>query len=323
MGKVVLSGAINWDYNLFVERFPEPGEEVPVLRFEQVPGGKGANASVSASFFLEPGSTSFIGALGDDDVGKKQVALLEESGVNPNGVKIVSGVPSGQAYITIENGGQNTISTVFGANTEIKPEDMVESPRRQLITEADCVGVVDPPIPALNMLVSLAGQGNARVAWDIASHSQRPIDELSKALESTDYLIMNEVEAKLTGGSHDPALVRQRLAEYNPDISVIVKLGANGCHYSSPEQGLFVPGIPLEAFGLKVVNTTGAGDAFMGGFVAAIAEGGDIVDALAQGNAAGADKVTMAHTRLTGDIDELRKLVFELMAATRERVEII
>jgi len=320
---VVVSGAINWDYNLFVERFPEPGEEVPVLRFEQVPGGKGANASVSAAFFSGDGTVSFLGALGDDDIGDRQIALLKESGVDTSAVKRVAGIPSGQAYITIENGGQNTISTVFGANAELQPEDMVESPCRQLITNADCVAVVDPPLPALNMIVSLVKPGNTKVVWDLASLSQRPIDELAEALAGVDFLVMNEVEAKLLAGSQDPALVRKRAAEFNPDISVVVKLGPRGCRYYSSHQGMFIPGIPLEAFGLDVVNTTGAGDAFMGGFVAELAESGDIAAALAQGSAAGAAKVTMAQTRFTGNQDELCRLVEELSAATMERMEII
>ena len=320
MEKMVVSGAINWDYNLFVERFPEPGEEVPVVRFEQVPGGKGANASVSAAFFLGRGKVAFLGALGDDEVGDRQIGVLEDAGVVTSGVKRAPGVPSGQAYITIEASGQNTITTVFGANLKLSPEDLAEQPRRRLITTADCVAVTDPPLPTVTRLASLAKDGKAKVVWDLATHSQRPIDELAETLSHVDYLVMNEVEAKLLAGSQDPKQVRECAARYNPEISVVVKLGAKGSRYASAEDGLFVPGIPLDEFGLRVANTTGSGDAFMGGFASALAAGKDVTGALVQGSAAGAAKATLTQTRLTGDRDRLDTLVADLGKAIAERM---
>ncbi|RLG04408.1 MAG: ribokinase, partial [Thaumarchaeota archaeon] len=102
MVELICCGAINWDINLFVERLPRAGEEVRVRVIERVSGGTAANVSVAAARILGPGRVAFIGALGGDEIGARQLRILEDEGVDHSGVLIVEGVESGQAYITID-----------------------------------------------------------------------------------------------------------------------------------------------------------------------------------------------------------------------------
>jgi len=116
MVELVCCGAINWDINLFTERLPRTGEEVPVHEIQRVSGGTAANVSVAAARILGPGRVAFIGALGEDDIATEQLSILKGEGVDSSGVLRIPEFESGQAYITIDSRGANEIHTYFGAN---------------------------------------------------------------------------------------------------------------------------------------------------------------------------------------------------------------
>ena len=124
MPKISVLGAINWDINLFVERFPRIGEEVPVERIMRVPGGKGANVAVAAARLLGRGQVALIGCLGRDDIAERQIKILIDEGVDVSGIKFTGDAESGQAYILIDDEGRNIINTLFGTNLELNPEDL-------------------------------------------------------------------------------------------------------------------------------------------------------------------------------------------------------
>ena len=110
---LAITGALNWDINLFVKRLPLSGQEVVVEKIERVPGGKGGNVSVAASRILGPGHVALLACVGRDDVGKKQIAILKLEGVDTSAVQSLDRFESGQAYITVDEKGSNVIETHF------------------------------------------------------------------------------------------------------------------------------------------------------------------------------------------------------------------
>jgi ribokinase len=116
---VAVCGAINWDINLYVRRFGNPGEEVPVNRIERVPGGKGANVAVAVAKILGKGKCAMLGGVGNDDIGDKHIKIFDHDGVDSKWLIRFKEVESGQAYILIDGKGENQINTYFGANMEI------------------------------------------------------------------------------------------------------------------------------------------------------------------------------------------------------------
>ena len=109
MVSVITCGAINSDIKLFVKRFPKTGEEVPIKQIGRVPGGKAANVAVAAARVSDPHAVAIFGGVGNDEIGKEQIDLLKKEGVVTDGIKIVNNIESGQAYIVIDEGGQNMI----------------------------------------------------------------------------------------------------------------------------------------------------------------------------------------------------------------------
>lgn len=113
--ELLVTGALNWDIKLFVGHLPKSGGEVVVDRIERVPGGKGGNVSVAAARILGPRCVALMACLGKDEVGRKQVSILKEEGVDTTAVQVLDRVESGQAYITVDEKGKNVIQTHFGS----------------------------------------------------------------------------------------------------------------------------------------------------------------------------------------------------------------
>jgi len=154
--KICVAGAINWDINLFVERFPEIGEEVPVKKITRVPGGKAANVAVASARILGSGQTALIGCLGKDSIAEQQIKILKNEGVVVSGIKFSETMESGQAYIIIDKDGRNVINTLFGANLELSPEDLHSPEILHLLLESSIVTLIDPPLKTIESAVSLA-----------------------------------------------------------------------------------------------------------------------------------------------------------------------
>jgi len=307
MVKIVVAGAINWDINLFVKRFPEVGEEVAVERITRVPGGKAANVAVAVARVLGSGGAALIGCLGRDSIAGNQIAILKGEGVDVSGIRFVKEAESGQAYIIIDERGRNVINTLFGANLRLSPEDLLDPERARLIQESTIVTVIDPPLETIGSIVSTAKKGGKTVVWDSGVRSTLGLSRLKEVLRNVDYLVINRIEVKNLAGERDPLEARKRLAEANPEIRLVAKLGEDGCSMVGPHGAVEVPGINLEGLGMHVVNTVGCGDAFLGVFVASKAEGLKDEEALERANLAGALKATRPETRGSPKRQELEK----------------
>jgi ribokinase len=297
MVKICVVGAINWDVNLFVERFPEIGEEVPVEKITRVPGGKAANVAVASARILGSRQVAIIGCLGRDAIADQQISVLKNEGVVVSGIKKVEDAESGQAYIIIDKNGKNIINTMFGANLKLAPEDFQDKTISHLLMESSIVTIIDPPLETIEAASTLAKKKGKIVAWDAGVRSVLGVKKLNEALKNLDYLAVNQVEVKNLTGEQAPLKAWERLSSINNQLRLIVKLGERGCSLVSSEQVVTVPRIDLEKLGLKVVNTVGCGDAFLGVFVASKSQGLDDKECLERANLAGALKATKSETR--------------------------
>jgi len=316
MVRISVLGAINWDINLFVERLPRVGEEVPVKKITRVPGGKGGNVAVAAARLLGPGEVALIGCLGNDSIAERQIRILREEGVNISGIKLSDEAESGQAYILIDEKGNNFISTLFGANLHLLPEDVEKPGIYDLLMEAEIITLIDPVIETLEAAASLARMHGKTIMWDAGVRSRMGAKRLRSILENVDYLLVNEVEVKNLTGETNPFRAWQILHKINQNIKLIVKLGERGCSMVGPEIIVSVPSVNLEKIGLKVVNTVGCGDAFLGAFAASKAEGLDDVESLERANLAGALKATKPETRGSPNREEMERYL-KYMAKAR------
>ncbi len=297
MVRVITCGAINSDIKLFVKRFPKAGEEVPIQEIGRVPGGKAANVAVAAARVSDPNTVAIFGGVGNDEIGKEQINILKEEAVVTDGIKIVNGVESGQAYIVIDEVGQNVIHTYFGANNKIEPQDITLPERIHLIKEAQIIAISDPPLETAEMLAKLGSEYDVKVLWDPGTKVLKGLSVLSKCLRFVNYLLLNEVEAETLSGLKDLNETTALISKINQEIKIIFKQGKNGCTYTHNREIFKIPGIDLQKMSLNVVSTVGCGDAFFGVLSAFLSMGLSEKDALLYANAAGALNATRSETR--------------------------
>jgi len=307
MVKTCVAGAVNWDINLFVERFPQIGEEVPVDRITRVPGGKAANVAVASARILGPGQAALIGSLGKDSIAEQQIRILEGEGVVVSGIRFAEDAESGQAYIVIDKEGRNVINTHFGANLRLLPKDLSSPEVQRILTESSMVTLIDPPLETIESAAQLGKRLGKTIMWDAGVRSMLGMDKLGTVLKNIDYLVVNQVEVKNLTGLQDPPEACAKLRSANDCLRLIVKLGERGCLLVGPSETVEVSGVNLKELGMRVVNTVGCGDAFLGVFVAYKALGLGDVEALKRANIAGALKATKPETRGSPTRDELEK----------------
>jgi ribokinase len=307
MVATVVVGAINWDITMFVDRFPRRGEEVVVNRLTNAPGGKGGNAAIASARLLGLNRTAIIGALGNDWVATEHTRIFKDEGVDVSGLKYSESIHSGQAYIIVDRTGENQIHTYFGANATILPEDFENETRRKLIENAKLICIMDPPFETSLKLAKEAKRLGAVVAWDPGVKSRMGFDATSTLLPYADYFLANESEVRFLAGAKTRDSAARKLRGVNPKLRVVMKLGAKGAIMYSREGRIVSPGLHTKAAGLKVVNTVGCGDAFIGAFGAALTEGCSDVEALRWANCAAGLKAARAETRGSPDRATLLK----------------
>ncbi|TRO54876.1 carbohydrate kinase family protein [Candidatus Bathyarchaeota archaeon] len=311
MVDLICCGAINWDINLFMDRLPRTGEEVPVNTIQRVSGGTAANVSVASARILGPGRVAFIGALGEDAIAEEQINILEEEGVDPSGILLIPNEESGQAYISISKEGANEIHTYFGANLRITGDHMMDRERLSMIVEAKVCVIMDPPIETARKLAELCRKNGVKVIWDPGVYAEEGLEALLPTLVNVDYFILNHIEYENLLGTSDPKKVTEELTHHVKDIKAIIKHGAEGCILCEDDGATIIQmeAVPLLELGLKVVNTVGCGDAFIGGFASALVEGKDHIEALREASAAGSYKATRIETRGGPTREQLQKLI--------------
>ncbi len=295
--ELAITGALNWDINLFVKRLPLSGQEVIVEKIDRVPGGKGGNVSVAASRLLGPEHVALIACVGRDDVGKKQISILKLEGIETSAVQLLDRLESGQAYITIDEKGSNVIETHFGANAGLKREHLMLPAVQSILASSRMLVVIDPPRHVAGKLLAEGRRLGRSVMWHPGVLTRFGLSEFMDDMEDLDYLVLNEHEASLFAGVKGLDNSLAKLAKVAPKARILVTLGSRGAAMYSAGKLSKVRSISLEKLGHKVVNTTGSGDAFVGAFSAYKVLGSDDMTAFRYANMAGALKACHPETR--------------------------
>lgn len=282
---IVIIGSVNMDLVLRVPRMPLPGETLAGDKFMTIPGGKGANQAVACARLAAPGSSvAMVACVGDDAFGGQMRQSITACGIDDRYIDEVAGEATGIASIMVDANAQNSIVIAAGANGRLDVERIERA--RPLIEQASIVLLqLEVPMDTVIHSIELAHALGKTVVLNPA-----PAQALPRALlQKIDYLILNEIEAAMLAEqqSEDIPLLAQKLHDLGAR-NVVVTLGEKGVY------GSFADGQQrhLPARKVQAVDTTAAGDTFIGGFIGAIAQGRDQFDAIAYAQAAAALSVT-------------------------------
>lgn len=263
--RVVVFGSLNMDLVVRVPRMPGPGETLAGYNFLSNPGGKGANQAVACR--RQGALVEMVGQVGDDSFGAQLRAAMEVEGVESQGVAAVAGQTTGVAVIMVDDHAQNCIAVVPGANSLVGEHD-AEALRPRLGDAAMLLLQLEVPMPAVVRAAVVARQVGCRVLLNPA-----PAQALPEVLwPLIDILVVNETEAAMLAGV--PSVARENASEvaallmHRGPREVIITLGENGvvCAAAGSVQG-------YDAMQVHPMDTTAAGDTFIGALAAMLVEG--------------------------------------------------
>ncbi|PWB35649.1 ribokinase [Pseudomonas sp. SDI] len=282
---VVVVGSLNMDLVTRAQRLPQAGETLAGESFFTVPGGKGANQAVAAARL--GAQVAMIGCVGADAYGQQLRQALLDEGIDCQAVDSASGVSSGVALIVVDASSQNAIVIVAGGNGQLTPASVQ---RFDALLQQAQVIVCQLEVPTDTVAYTLA-RGRALGKTVILNPAPATGPLPAEWYAAIDYLIPNESEAAALTGLPVNDLQTAKVAATRllglGVGKVIVTLGAQGA--------VFAAGKGFEHFPAPVVqplDTTAAGDTFVGGFAAALARGEDLRAAIAFGQRAAAISVT-------------------------------
>lgn len=272
------------DLVLQVPRIPVAGETLSAREFHTFPGGKGANQSAAISRLGV--SVAMVGRVGRDAYGKELIQNLVQQGVDTREILEDSEAQTGLAFILVEDSGENRIMLISGANARLVPGD-VDRAARHIRSARLLVCQLETLQSTVQHVIERAAEWGIPVLLNPAPAYPLP-DAL---LQKITYLILNETEAQIVSGYSTQDLISIESAGVHllrrGVETVVITLGSQGALAISHDGNLHVPG-----FRVKPVDTTSAGDAFIGGFVAGTIWGWPLKERVKYANACGAITVT-------------------------------
>ena len=263
--RIAVVGSANVDLTTFTDQFPKPGETIFGQKFDLGFGGKGANQAVAAR--LCGADVFMVARVGSDLFGPATIENFKKLGIDATHVRQVPGLSSGVAPIFVDPHGQNRILVVKGANDALKPADVDAA--AGILEAADCIVLqFEIPLESVYYTIAFARKHGKRCILNPAPG--QPVD--MAALTGLDYFVPNESEAETITGMpvrnlEDAKKCAEKLVA-GGIRRVIITLGANGSLLASREAQEHLPAFPM-----KSVDSTGAGDAFIGSFAVFLAEG--------------------------------------------------
>ena len=273
MTHIAVLGSTNMDLVAYVAKAPQRGETVTGREFRTIPGGKGANQAIAAAH--AGADVTIISAVGNDTYGTQLRATFEHSGVDTDHLRTVEG-PSGTAHIVVDDEGGNAIVVIPAANGTV---DHLAPGDEATIATADAL-LLQLEIPLTGVI---AGAEAARRHGIRTILTPAPAQRLpAELLAATDLLVPNEHEATALTGLTNPREAAAALLDQAPEV--IITLGAAGSLYAARGAEPFTVPTPR----VTAVDSTGAGDTFVGALAVALAEGRPMRDALAWAAAAAA-----------------------------------
>jgi len=274
--RIAVVGSANIDLTTFAERFPKPGETIFGQGFNLGFGGKGANQAVAAR--LCGAEVFMVARVGSDLFGPATIENFGKLGIDATYVKQVGGLSSGVAPIFVEPNGQNRILVVKGANDAVKPADVDDA--AAMLKSVDCIVLqFEIPLETVYYTIHFAHKHGIRCILNPA-----PAQTVDMTLvEGLDYFVPNESEAEAITGMavktvEDAKQCAQKLLKGGIE-RVIITLGANGSLLASRQQTEHVA--PFE---VQSIDSTGAGDAFIGSFAVFLGEGVQEMEAVRRAN---------------------------------------
>jgi ribokinase len=289
MATVAVVGSLITDLTVLTPRLPARGENLRAHRLHIGPGGKGANAAVAARRL--GAEVILIGRVGADGFGHQELEALRAEGVQVDGVGMDPDHPTGAAVILVEEGGENTILVVIGANDHLLPDHVTGAlePHRSRLDAL----LVDFEIPAATVraAVDLGRAYGIPVIVDAGPPRPYGVEVWGTAtILSPNRLELSTLVGRPVNAEAEVRDAARELLLRGPE-AVVVKLGARGAYLVTANSEQHIP-----TFSVPVVDTTGAGDAFMGALTVAVAEGASLAEAVRFANAAGALATTRVGT---------------------------
>ncbi|MFX1327422.1 MAG: ribokinase [Promethearchaeota archaeon] len=277
---VLIIGSSNMDLNIYIKRFPNPGETVTGGTFKQFLGGKGANQSVAS--VRSGGKTVFIGKIGMDLFGDQMISQLTKEGINMDNVIRDPEESSGVALILINENGENMISVAPGANFELTPQE-IKSAGNIIKNAKSLVVQMEIPIETIREIFRIASEGNVIKILNPAPLKNIPLEILKRV----DIIIPNEGELYRLHSFFDfkelPKEGTQKIIQAAKNISklgiryIITTLGSKGCLiFDRIEDKSFEISAPK----VKAIDTVGAGDCFIGVLASMLSKGENILNAV-------------------------------------------
>jgi ribokinase len=286
--RIVVVGSFNMDLTAYMERLPRPGETVNGRKFVTGPGGKGSNQAVAAARL--GAEATFIGRVGNDVFADSALNIWKQEGINTNYVTRDPDRATGVAPIWVDDRGENSIVVVLGANLAVSRADIDRAV--EVIAQADIlIAQLEISYDTAAYALQVAKERGIQTILNPA-----PAGELTpEVLALADFLTPNETELEVlagkTGGAVEDA-ARSLLTREGQ--TVVITLGAQGAQWVNQSGTGQLPTFPV-----KVVDSTGAGDAFNAGLAVALAEGKNLNDAIIFANATAGLCVTKPGTTLS------------------------
>lgn len=280
---IIVLGSTNWDICMYLPHLPMPGETVGMGKMQTNLGGKGANQAVAC---LKAGANpSFISCIGKDSTGEQVLELFKELKLSTGAIQQVDD-STGTACIFIDETGENCIGLTPGANKWLTP-DVVEHFRKDITSANVLLMQLETPPPSVLLAAQIAKENDTKVILNPA-----PVTRLNDDIYPLiDVITPNRGElAQLSGVAtdSDAGLVKACQTLINKGVkAVVVTLGRDGAFLYTPQTLRY-----FQAFAVKAVDTTAAGDIFNGYLTAALAESWDFDQAVPQACAAAALSVT-------------------------------
>ncbi|MFZ4527441.1 MAG: ribokinase [Undibacterium curvum] len=269
--QICVVGSVNMDLVFRTPRMPAVGETLHGHEFRQIPGGKGANQAVAAA--RQGADVRFIGAVGDDGFGDFSQQSLSADGISLTHLSRIPGVATGVAGILVEDNGSNSIVLAAGANASLTPAH-IDAAAADIRSAQILLCQLETPLNTVTQAIATARAAGVKVILNPA-----PAQDLSpELLAQVDYLILNETEAgQLSGIAVTDNASAQAASEKLLSMGVgqvLLTMGGHGAQITQAGLSQFIPAIRVD-----VVDTTAAGDTFVGAFAVGIANGLSLLEA--------------------------------------------
>ena len=301
--QVTVLGSLNMDISVTVPRLPGPGATVLGSAARFTPGGKGANQAVAAARL--GAVVRMAGCVGDDDFGRQLLAALRAEGVDAGAVRTVTGTPTGLAMISVDRAGENLITVAPGANHEVGEEQVAAA-----VSHGGGVLVICAEIPVPAIMAALTRAQGKHCVLNLAPVPEPPAEAAAiVAGQHPDWLVVNETEAAAALGRPVSGLTEAAQAAAALTMAgarhAVVTAGAHGVALAAAQTANAARAVnaaqaanaakaaeTIPAFGVRAVDTVGAGDTFVGALAAALAAVVPAAEAVRAAAAAGATAAT-------------------------------